>query len=101
MAEVAAVAVLVGKPGTSGTAPSPVKAPSPEPCNATPPVGAAQPLPLQVTPMLKETGAPWTTFVPCPLTRLKDVADPEPAVAELHCVTKAFASKEPSPVARS
>src|SRR5580704_5841548 len=93
-------ALLVGDAGVSEPAPSPTVV-APVAKSETLPVGAVQPAPLQVTPAAKATGEPWTTVAAWPLAKVRVAVEPAVLATAAQLFTRALASKEPKPLAKS
>src|SRR5438067_1448748 len=95
--------LLVGDPGVSAPWPAAIGVPPVEEVavSETDPVGSVQPVPEHLTAASKAIGAPCTTGKICPPPSCSVVVEPRAAEAACQLFTRAFASKEPNPVARS
>ena len=67
----------------------------------TVPVGTAHPVPEHLTVAVKVIGVPCTTGKICPAPSFTVVVEARAAEAACQLFTRAFASNEPRPVARS
>src|SRR5438445_12270136 len=96
------VTELVGEPGISCPTPAAIVSPVEDVAvSETVPVGSAQAAPEHFTVALNLIGAPCTTGVVCPIASFSVVVDPSVAEAACQLFTKALASKEPKPDAKS